>query len=80
MNMNKIAQRIIIIFLGVIIFQLYWIKKYLYNQCIVANGNTQWISATMNFQNSHLINSLSNITKYWNNILEYFNILSSLTK
>ena len=78
--MNKIAQRIIIIFLGIIIFQLYWIKKYLYSQCMVTNGNTQWVSATMNFQNSNLINSLSSIKQYWNNILEYFNILSSLTK
>ena len=70
MHMNKIAQRIIIIFLGIIIFQLYWIKKYLYNQCVLANGNAQWVSAT----------NLSNIKQYWNNVLEYFNILSSLTK
>ena len=78
--MNKLAQWTIIIFLGIIIFQLYWIKKYLYNQCLSANGNNWWVSTTMNFQNSNLINSLSNITQYWNNILEYFNILSSLTK
>ena len=80
MHMNKIAQWIIIVFLGIIIFQLYWIKKYLYNQCIVANGSMGWVSATTDSKTSNLINSLSNITQYWNNILEYFNILSSLTK
>ena len=78
--MNKIKQRIIIIFLGIIIFQLYWIKKYLYNQCIVGNGNTEGVSATMNFQNSNLLDNLSDVKQYWNNILEYLNIISSLTK